>query len=67
MARATVGEIAQMVKLHPDTIRRWADRNIIQSKRDFNGWRIFPDPLGTVKRINGLLNGDIELDDLSVG
>ena len=57
--RATVGEIADITKLHPNTIRRWADRGIIYSKRDFRGWRFFPNPMKTVARINALLNGEI--------
>ncbi len=63
MDRTTVGEIAEMVNLHPNTIRNYADRGIIESKRDFRGWRFFPEPMKTVKRIRGLLNGDIQLTD----
>lgn len=62
MERATVSEIATMTNLHPNTIRNYADKGIIKSKRDFRGWRFFPRPLETVRRINALLNGDIELD-----
>jgi len=62
MERATVSEIAEMTKLHPNTIRNYADRGIIEARRDFRGWRFFPKPLETVKRINALLSGEIKLD-----
>ena len=61
MERATVSEIAEMTGLHDNTIRRYADRGIIESKRDFRGWRFFPEPLKTVKRIRALLDGDLNL------
>jgi DNA-binding transcriptional MerR regulator len=59
--QTTVKDIAEMTGLNINTIRRWADRGYIESKRDYKGWRIFPDPTKTVRRINGLLAGDIEL------
>ncbi len=62
MERATVSEIAEMTGLHDNTIRRYADRGIIESKRDFRGWRFFPEPLKTVKRIRALLDGDLNLE-----
>ena len=62
MQRATPAEIAEMVGVHPATIRRWADKGIIESRRDFRNWRFFPRPAQTVRRIRGLLNGDIKLD-----
>ena len=57
----TVKDIAEMTGLNVNTVRRWADRGYIQSNRDYKGWRVFPDPMGTVKRIKGLLSGDIKL------
>jgi len=62
MRRATVRVIADQTGLHPNTIRRYADEGIIEAKRDFRGWRVFPNPEATVKRIKGLLDGDIKLD-----
>ena len=62
MERATVSEIAEMTGLHDNTIRRYADRGIIESKRDFRGWRFFPEPLKTVERIRALLDGDLNLE-----
>lgn len=63
MERATVSEIAAMTGLHENTIRRYADRGIVDSKRDFRGWRFFPEPQKTVKRIRGLLDGEIQLEE----
>ena len=62
MERVTVSGIATMTGLHQNTIRRYADKGIINSKRDFRGWRFFPEPLKTVKRIQGLLNGEIQIE-----
>lgn len=58
MVRATVQDIAEMVNMHPNTIRNWTDAGIIKCKRDFRGWRRFPNPLKTVKEIHQLLNGE---------
>lgn len=58
MSRATVRDIAEMVDLHPNTIRNWTDKNLINHKRDFKGWRWFPQPLRTVREIRKLLNGE---------
>jgi hypothetical protein len=58
MNRTSIAEIAQMVGLHPNTIRNWSDAGIIDCKRDFRGWRRFPNPLKTVREIQGLLNGE---------
>ena len=63
MERATVSEIAEMTGLHDNTIRRYADRGIIESKRDFRGWRFFPEPMKTVKKIKALLDGDLKLKE----
>lgn len=60
--RKSPREIAELTGLHVTTVRRYAERGIIPSKRDFRGWLFFPDPEATVKRITGLLNGDIQLN-----
>lgn len=62
MQRAMVGDIAKATGLHVNTIRRYSDRGYIEAKRDFLGRRFFPDPLETVKRVRGLLSGEIKLD-----
>jgi DNA-binding transcriptional MerR regulator len=63
MRRATVSDIAIMTGLHENTIRRYADRGLIESRRDFRNWRYFPDPTETVLRIRKLLDGDVQLTE----
>jgi hypothetical protein len=58
MPRVTVRDIADMTNLHPNTIRNYADAGWIDCKKDFKGWRWFPNPLKTVKQIQGLINGE---------
>ena len=65
MERATVKEISEMTGLYINTIRRYADRGWIESKRDFRGWRFFPEPMKTVKKIKALLDGEIQLEKQS--
>lgn len=62
LGKATAKDIADMVGIHPNTVRNWADAGIIEVKKDFRGRRWFPKPLETVKRINDLINGNIQLD-----
>lgn len=64
MRNATVKTVSELSGIHGNTIRRWADRGIIESKRDFRGWRFFPDPSATAERIRKLLNGEIRLEQL---
>lgn len=63
MKQVMVGEIARATGLHENTIRRYADRGYVEAKRDFLGRRFFPEPMKTVKRIRGLLNGEIQLTE----
>lgn len=60
---ATVIEMADLIGVHPNTIRRWVDSGIIKGKRNFRGWRVIPEPQKAVERIEKLLDGDIELED----
>lgn len=62
LGRATPKDIAQMTGVHPNTIRNWVDTGILKCDRDFRGRRLFPKPLETVKRIQGLINGEITID-----
>lgn len=62
MKPAGVKEIAQLAGVHQNTIRRWCNRGIIVCRRDFNNCRVFPNVDETMKRIHGLMTGEISLD-----
>lgn len=62
MEKLGIRDIAEMTGLHTNTIRRYADRGYIESKRDFRGWRHFPEPIKTIQKINAMLSGDLMLD-----
>ena len=55
MKRATVKYIAALVGCHRSTIQRMADKGLIKSQRDYNGWRIFPEPEETIQKAKELL------------
>ena len=55
--RASVKDIAQMSGLHPHTVRAWADKGLIESKRDFRNWRVFSNPVKVISQIKELLDG----------
>ncbi len=47
-----IGEVAERVGIHPETIRRLERRGIITSKRDINGWRRYgPEVVETLKQL----------------
>lgn len=58
MDRATVKKIADLVQCSPSTVRKIADQGHVESRRDYNGWRIFPNPTQAAKTIRQLLLGD---------
>lgn len=58
MDRATVKDIATLVKCSPSTVRKSADRGFVESRRDYNGWRIFPKPERAAETIRQLLLGE---------
>lgn len=57
MPRTFVSDIAKEVNLHPQTIRNLVDRGIIKASIDYNGWRWFPKPEETIRRVEELLYG----------
>ena len=61
--RATIKDIARMTGVNRVTIRRMADQGLLESVRDYNGWRIFPNPVETaekVKLLMGISNDNVE-------
>lgn len=55
MPRITVKSIAEVVGLHPNTLRNWCDQNLIECVRDFRGVRWFPNKVKTIRQVNELL------------
>ena len=60
MDRATVKNIATIAKCSASTVRKIADKGYIESRRDYNGWRIFPDPEQAAQTVRRLLLGEVE-------
>ena len=65
MKRATVNYIAALVGCHRSTIRKLADKGLIESRRDYNGWRIFPEPEETIQKAKELLGLDDSDEEFS--
>lgn len=57
--RATVNDIATSLGniISADTIRNWVDEGVLPAERDFRGWRWFPKPAETIRRVEELLYG----------
>lgn len=36
-----IAEAARALNAHPETIRRWERRGLLQAKRDYRGFRVF--------------------------
>ena len=51
MKRATAQQVARLAEVDVRPVRRYADCGYIESNRNVNGWRIFPDPEGAARRI----------------
>lgn len=62
MRRDAITQVAKLTGLHPNTIRNYCDRGIIESKRDFRGWRYIPNPLKAIEKLQGLNTGEIHLE-----
>jgi DNA-binding transcriptional MerR regulator len=56
--RVTPKGIAERTLIHPNTVRNWMDRGLIEGVKDFQGRRWFPNPSKTIKEIQQLLNGE---------
>ena len=60
MRRATIKDISEMSGVSKSTIRRMINRGLIETNRDYNGWRVFPNPEKTVEMIKTLMIGEKE-------
>jgi len=60
MLRTSVEDVAQMTGVSTSTVRRLCDKGMIEHKRDYKGWRWFPEPKRAVKQVKALLDGEVE-------
>lgn len=58
MERITVQDIANLANVNVKTVRKIADKGLVESHRDYNGWRIFPNPEQAAATIQKLLLGE---------
>jgi len=58
----TISYIAEYVDISTSTIRKWADKGILRTKRNERGHRIFPQPQVTITKIQDILNGNNSAD-----
>lgn len=55
MRRLLVGEVAKRADLHPETVKNLEKKGLIESHRDFNGWRRFdPEVVEKILALYGL-------------
>ena len=59
----TVREIAKQAGVDINTVRKYADKGLVESRRNVNGWRVFPNPDKAIKQILGLMSGEIKIDE----
>lgn len=57
-----VHEVAEETGLHPDTIRKLADKGVIKCKRNWNNYRVFSKD--AFKILQSIMNGTIKLTEL---
>ena len=51
----TVKEIARITGIHPNTVRNWCDKGLLEHNRTHKGRRWFPDKDKTVRKVKKLL------------
>lgn len=57
----TVSDVAKLIDVSPDTIRRWSKKGLIKSTRSKQNYRLFN--VDEVKRLNNKLNGNGKLSN----
>ena len=60
MQRTTVAGLAKLADCSANFVRKVADGGFIETRRDWNGWRVFPDPAGAARTIRELLLGETD-------
>lgn len=65
--RATVNDIVKSLGgiISADTVRNWVDAGILHAEKDFRGWRWFPKPEETIRRVEELLHGQPTVDTVA--
>ncbi len=59
LRRTSIKDVAKKTNVSPSTLRNWCDEGILEVERDFRGWRWFPNPEVTVRRVQDLLYGKV--------
>ncbi len=57
LRRTSIKDIASQTNVAPSTLRNWCDEGILEVERDFRGWRWFPNPDETIRKVKALLYG----------
>jgi len=60
--KATVEDVSEMTGVSTATLRRWCDKGLVEHNKTYAGWRWFPEPLKTVRKIKALLDGEVKLE-----
>ncbi len=64
MKRLLVGEVANLIGIHPETVKRLEKRGLIESQRDLNGWRRYdPEAVEMLRRLYGLTSKGASLGE----
>ena len=50
-----ISDVAEMLNVHPNTLRNWEKRGLIKPARAWNGYRVYSVEL--TKKLDELLNG----------
>ena len=58
MERTTAQDIANLANVNVKTVRKIADKGLVESRRDYNNWRVFPNPQQAAETIQRLLLGE---------
>jgi DNA-binding transcriptional MerR regulator len=60
--KATVEDISVITGISTATLRRWCDKGLVDHRKDYKGWRWFPEPKKAIKQVKALLDGEIKAE-----